>query len=513
MYAGRKKSLLFSYLIILALSVPSSQLIQISTHFEASAYSSTGDFSIVVLPDTQYYSESYPAIFNTQTQWISTNKDSLNVAFVTQEGDIVDTYSSTTQWQNAATSMSKLDEANIPWAVLPGNHDLSGGVATNYNTYFGYSRFSGKSWYGGAYNNVNMNSYELFTGGLDNYLIFHFQYQPSTAVLAWANATIASYPDRRVIVTTHDYMNTDGSRTTAGNTIWSRFVQPHADQVFLVLCGHNHGENKKVDVVKGHTVYQLLADYQSRSNGGNGWLRILEFHPSNDEITVQTYSPYLGQYETDADSSFTLPYDMKQPTPTQPDFAIIATPSTLNMAAGDSASATISINALNGFGNTVTLGTTSNWASFNPAEATPLVVSSMTVKVPAGMASGIYPITVTGTSGSLSHSITINVNVQSTQLSVTVKTDKAVYNRGQPVIITVSVLAGVNPVASASVNLKIKNPWGISSTLNSVTDGSGNAVFKYVLSSYALKGTYTATVTASKSGYNSATAKITFTVR
>jgi hypothetical protein len=62
MYAEKKKSLLFSYLIILALSVPSSQLIQTSTHLEASAYSSTGDLSIVVLPVTQYYSESYPAM-------------------------------------------------------------------------------------------------------------------------------------------------------------------------------------------------------------------------------------------------------------------------------------------------------------------------------------------------------------------------------------------------------------------------------------------------------------------
>jgi hypothetical protein len=263
---------------------------------------------LVVLPDTQYYSETYPAIFDSQTQWISSNKIGMNVVFVTHEGDIVNT-NTVTQWRNADSSMSTLDEANIPWGVLPGNHDLSGG-STNYNTYFSYSRFSGLTWYGGAYQNVNTNSYELFAGGLDDYLIFHFQYQPSTPVLAWANATIASYPGRRVIVTTHDYMNTDGTRTATGNNIWNKFVKPHADQVFLVLCGHMHGENKKVDVVNGHIVYQLLADYQSRSNGGNGWLRILEFNPSDDEINVKTYSPYLGQYETDADSSFTLSYDM-----------------------------------------------------------------------------------------------------------------------------------------------------------------------------------------------------------
>jgi predicted glutamine amidotransferase/acetyl esterase/lipase len=273
----------------------------------------TGDFSVVVLPDTQFYSESYPAIFSSQTQWIASNKISSNIVFVTHEGDIVNTNSQAYEWQNAASSTSKLDEANIPWGVLPGNHDLTGG-STNYNTYFSYSRFSTQSWYGGAYQNINTNNYELFTVGPDDYLILHLQYQPSAQVLAWANNIIVSHPGIRVIVTTHDYMNTDGSRDSTGDNIWNNLVMPHADQIFLVLCGHNHGENERADVVNGNTVYQLLADYQDRSNGGNGWLRVLQFHPSDDQIIVKTYSPYLGQYESDADSSFTLSYDMTETT-------------------------------------------------------------------------------------------------------------------------------------------------------------------------------------------------------
>ena len=156
----------------------------------------------------------------------------------------------------------------------------------------------------------NANNYELFSGGGDDYLIFHFQYHPSDAVLAWANSTIAGYPDRRVIVVTHDYLNVDGSRTTEGNHIWSSFVAPHADQVILVLCGHNHGEARRSDTVNGFVVPQLLADYQSRTNGGNGFLRILKFSPSQDKIYVTTFSPYLNSYENDANSQFTLDYDM-----------------------------------------------------------------------------------------------------------------------------------------------------------------------------------------------------------
>ena len=81
--------------------------------------------------------------------------------------------------------------------------------------------------------------------------------------------------------------------------------------LFLMLSGHKHGEGKRVDVEPpNHTIHTLLADYQERSNGGDGWLRILEFSPLNDLIRVKTYSPTLDLYETDSDSQFELIYDM-----------------------------------------------------------------------------------------------------------------------------------------------------------------------------------------------------------
>jgi Domain of unknown function (DUF2341)/Calcineurin-like phosphoesterase len=266
------------------------------------------NFTLVALPDTQIYSESYPNIFDNQTQWIASTAGNLKTVFVTHEGDVVNQNTQTIQWQRANNSMSKLD-GNVPWAIAPGNHELDSNT-TNYNLYFGFDRFNGQTWYGGAYQNTNTNSYELFTGGDDDYLIFHLQYGVNDSVLAWANATIASYPNRRVIVTTHDYMDSSGTRSTTGTLIWNDFVAPHADQIFLVMCGHTLGEAKRTDVVNGHPVYQLLADFQGRTNGGNGWLRTLEFHPVEDKIYVKTYSPYLANFETDSDSQFTLDYNM-----------------------------------------------------------------------------------------------------------------------------------------------------------------------------------------------------------
>jgi hypothetical protein len=60
-----------------------------------------------------------------------------------------------------------------------------------------------------------------------------------------------------------------------------------------------------------------MSDYQGRANGGDGWLRTLEFSPANNQIRVRTYSPSLNQFETDANSDFTLSYDMT-PNPNVP---------------------------------------------------------------------------------------------------------------------------------------------------------------------------------------------------
>src|SRR5262249_35092388 len=71
------------------------------------------------------------------------------------------------------------------------------------------------------------------------------------------------------------------------------------------------------DTFNGNTIHTVMSDYQSRTNGGNGWTRIMEFSPANNVIRVRTYSPWLDQFEADADSSsqFTLNYNMAGSAP------------------------------------------------------------------------------------------------------------------------------------------------------------------------------------------------------
>jgi len=277
-----------------------------------------GDFTIVVLPDTQYYSQLYPEIYVSQTQWIVDNKDDLNIVFVSHVGDIVQNDDiDEAEWQAADTAMSMLDDV-VPYGILPGNHDMQvGGTAKFYEQYFPASRFEHHSWWGGSFDN-NRYNYQLFSAGGDDYVILHMQYCPTGEAIEWANGILAEFPTRKAIVSTHAYLLQDASHlkncqdksngNVNGAQMWRSLVKGNLN-VFMVLAGHIPGVARREDL-EGRVVYQLLADYQNYPMGGNGYLRIMKFEPQNDTIRVTSYSPYLDHYLTDSDNQFDLFFDM-----------------------------------------------------------------------------------------------------------------------------------------------------------------------------------------------------------
>src|SRR5262245_26922414 len=114
------------------------------------AGSPSSAFSIVVLPDTQFYASSYPQIFDAQADWIAANKVALNIAFVMHSGDIVDA-DVRGQWEIAARSLHRLDDV-VPYFLAPGNHDYGTGLRdTMIDAYFPVSGFSSRPWFGGTF--------------------------------------------------------------------------------------------------------------------------------------------------------------------------------------------------------------------------------------------------------------------------------------------------------------------------------------------------------------------------
>jgi hypothetical protein len=130
---------------------------------------------------------------------------------------------------------------------------------------------------------------------------------PSADVLNWAANLVQTYSNRKVIVMTHYGIDESTSFGTQGSAIYNKLkVYPN---FMLFTCGHIHqtdGESRRSDVYNGNTVHTILSDYQGRTGGGNGLLRIYEFDPSLNKLSAKTYSPYTGTYETDADSQFEL---------------------------------------------------------------------------------------------------------------------------------------------------------------------------------------------------------------
>jgi hypothetical protein len=292
------------------------------------------DFTIIALPDTQYYvanaNGGRPEMFVAQTDWILANRAAKNIAFVTLLGDCVehgDNGGDPVEWLHATNAMYRLEDPRttlltegIPYGVAVGNHDQtvagSPDSATSfYNQFFGEAHFAGHDYYGGHYGTNNDNHFQLFSASGLDFIIVHIEFDPAqdTNVLNWADALLKQYSDRRAIIVSHFILAIGGSFGAQGQKLYDGLkANPN---LFLMLCGHEPGENRRSDTFNGNVVHTVLADFQGRTNGGSGFLRTLEFSPSNNVIRVKTWSPTFNAFEQDANSEFTLDYDMSRGGP------------------------------------------------------------------------------------------------------------------------------------------------------------------------------------------------------
>ncbi|HDR7209093.1 hypothetical protein [Bacillus cytotoxicus] len=94
--------------------------------------------------------------------------------------------------------------------------------------------------------------------------------------------------------------------------------------MLAVLCGHYHDSETLIDEmdddgdgIADRKVYQMLADYQDGPEGGQGYMRLLQFDTTANKMYVKTYSLYLNEYnfykpeEYPGKDEFTLDMDLK----------------------------------------------------------------------------------------------------------------------------------------------------------------------------------------------------------
>jgi len=284
------------------------------------------DFTVVVLPDTQYYSDEDatqggdPDYFHAQTQWIRDNREAYDIVAVIHNGDIVNHGDRPEEWAIADAAMGRLETPDdalpdgVPYGVCVGNHDQddngAAGLTSGFNEHFGVARFAGRSYYGGHMGDTNDENWFTFSVGSLEFVVVDLQFDatPDPAVLDWARSVFEAHPDAFGILNTHYILGASANFGAQGQAIYDALRA--TDNVQLMTCGHVHAESRRTDVHQGNVIHSMLADYQGDGDGGSGFMRIWEFSPANDELTVRSYSPVSDEWLTDEDSEFTLEVDL-----------------------------------------------------------------------------------------------------------------------------------------------------------------------------------------------------------
>jgi len=288
-----------------------------------------GAFTIVVLPDTQYYSAGFWQNYNWQTRWIVDQKKERNIACVLHLGDFVDS-STPIQWARAVTAMNKLDDGHVPYFFVPGNHDYDrdkeGNWITPLSTHFPVAKYRDLKTFGGVYDREPEsmeNSFHLFSAGDRNFLVLCLEYGPRRDVIRWANEVVSKHSDREAILVTHAFTYTDNKRydwakyglqqdwnphvygiirngvkddVADGEQIWQELISRHQSFIFTInghVC-HNGLGRLASPTPDGREIQQMLVNFQVRPKGGDGWLRLLEMCPDGTMNAVD-YSPTRGQ--------------------------------------------------------------------------------------------------------------------------------------------------------------------------------------------------------------------------
>ena len=287
------------------------------------------DFSMLWFTDTQYYAADYPEVWSSMTDWMIDEFKKGSYEYAMNTGDLVDDVLDEEQWKVAEENLDRMDEANIPYGVLAGNHDV--GIdklnkTYDYSTfkrYAGVDRFKDKPWFGEAMNDENQNHYDLFSFGDHDFIMLYlgFGRDGSAETVKWANKVLEQHADRNAIVGMHENINSLAQYVTEEARVVNREIVVPNENVKMVLSGHHHGANYRVKKLENEDgtdreVLEVLANHQGNTapDRGQGYLKMLTFDPTDETLDLVSYSPYLDDFDFDqfdpAKESFTASFDL-----------------------------------------------------------------------------------------------------------------------------------------------------------------------------------------------------------
>lgn len=314
-----------------------------------------GSFTMIMVPDPQSYTKfaANQPLFDLQTAWIAQNIDRLNIKAALFTGDMVEhngkqislplpnpyngDQTGRQQWEAVSRALSRLDN-RLPYVVAQGNHDIGHITATDRhslapefirperNIKFEKCLVSTCPNWEGVHTMEN-SAYEFIDKAWGKILVITFEFAPRDEAIEWAKQLTesAEYKEHKVIILTHSWLDTAGNRIAKegytlspcnwAEAVWQKLVYP-SKNICLVLCGHT-GAAPKIDgdvaktnfkptssyrvdkAADGRNIPQMMFNSQQgdgdwNGNGGDCWLRILEFKPDGKTISVRTFSPMFA---------------------------------------------------------------------------------------------------------------------------------------------------------------------------------------------------------------------------
>jgi len=324
--------------------------------------SSQDSWSMILLPDPQSYIkfDYNQPLFDLMLSWVKKTMKPLNTQLVLCTGDLVEqnefmnpdgingNQSSKAQWEAAAKAFDKLD-GKIPYILATGNHDYGFKSAENRNTHFDrYFPVTKNDKTAALLRDVGLNidgmptlanaTFEFVSPHGKKYLILVLEFAPRDEILDWAKKIVDQdkYKKHIVILLTHAYMEADNEyiktagyklhNPNYGDAIWQKLIYPSSN-IRMVLAGHiglpddekGHLAFRTDKNSIGKKVHQMVFNAQAlgggwHGNGGDGWLRILEFTPDGKTVKVKTFSPLFAispttqkyAWRTSEDDEFTF---------------------------------------------------------------------------------------------------------------------------------------------------------------------------------------------------------------
>ena len=310
--------------------------------YEAPKLGSEDSWSIIMLPDLQTYvkfGRNQP-ILELMTAWISENIENLNIQMVLCVGDLVEhneminpdgvsgNQPSKLQWESVSRAFERID-GRVPYINVLGNHDYGyksiENRKSNFNQYFPIDKnFQNMK----ILRDVALNaediptlenaSFEITSPHGRKMLFISLEFAPRDTIISWAKTIVEAekYKNHTVVILTHSYLNANNEHIVKenypiedynyGEAIFEKLVKP-SHNIQMVLSGHiGSPDNPKAHIgfrtdnnASGKKVHQMVFNAQAlgggwMGNGGDGWLRILEFMPDNKTVQVKTFSPFFA---------------------------------------------------------------------------------------------------------------------------------------------------------------------------------------------------------------------------